>query len=79
MLYFSANDVIALDAETGKQVWRFNARNARGRGVAYYRSPGASGNCAERIITNTTDARLIAVDAHNGKPCSGFGTNGGKR
>jgi quinoprotein glucose dehydrogenase len=76
MLYFSANDVIALDAETGKQVWRFNARNARGRGVAYYRSPGASGNCAERIITNTTDARLIAVDAHNGKPCSGFGTNG---
>jgi quinoprotein glucose dehydrogenase len=77
------NDVIALDAETGAQRWRFEAGTAGEaaivkacRGVAYYRVPGAAGACAERIITNTIDARLIALDAHSGERCSGFGTNG---
>lgn len=77
------NDVIALDAETGRQRWRFNAKVKRKevpyhvcRGVAYFRAPGASGTCAERIITNTTDARLIALDARTGRPCPGFGRNG---
>jgi quinoprotein glucose dehydrogenase len=77
------NDVIALDAETGRQIWRFNAHiDVRKvaipacRGVAYYQTPGGSGACAERIITNTVDARLIAVDAHDGKVCSEFGLNG---
>ncbi len=77
------NDVIALDAETGRQKWRHNAgSNITGvmasvcRGVAYYRVPAATGLCAERIITNTVDARLIALDAASGRPCPGFGTNG---
>ena len=78
------NDIIALDAETGKQVWRFDAHVDITklppfrvcRGVAYYRTPNATGPCAERIITNTLDARLIALDAHDGTPCSDFGTNG---
>jgi quinoprotein glucose dehydrogenase len=79
----SRNDMIALDAETGKQIWRVNARAdtryvllSACRGVAYYRTPDVSGACAERIITNTVDARLTAVDAHDGKPCSDFGTHG---
>jgi len=38
------------------------------RGVAYYKVPDASGNCAERIFTNTIDARLIAIDARTGRP-----------
>ena len=78
-----ANDVIALDAETGTQRWRFDSGAATSaailkacRGVAYYRVPGAIGDCAERIITNTVDARLIALDARTGKLCSGFGTDG---
>ena len=80
------NVVSALDAETGTERWRFDPKvNLRGilaqfcRGVAYFRSPNQSGSgseCAERIVTNTVDARLIAVDARTGKKCSGFGIDG---
>jgi quinoprotein glucose dehydrogenase len=79
----SYNDVIALDAETGKERWRWSARIDRRtvpyavcRGVAHYRVPGANGACAERILTNTTDARLVALDARTGLPCAGFGAKG---
>jgi len=84
-VYFctGANDVIALDAETGTQRWRFNSHAAAPaaphrvcRGVAYYRVPRGQGACAERIITNTIDARLIALDAHDGRLCQGFGIAG---
>jgi len=77
------NDIIALYATTGEQIWRFDAKvdvkkatHPSCRGVAYYKAPEATGTCAERIITNTIDARLIAVDAKDGKPCADFGTNG---
>jgi quinoprotein glucose dehydrogenase len=77
------NDVIALDAETGRQRWRFNARVAVDkvpytvcRGVAYYRAPALKGLCAERILTNTVDGRLIALDGKTGQLCPGFGQNG---
>ena len=77
------NDVIALDADSGREIWRYQARvNAAGvaaftcRGVGYYRIPGATGVCAERVYTNTVDARLIALDARDGRPCSDFGTQG---
>jgi quinoprotein glucose dehydrogenase len=79
----SANDLFALDAETGKQIWHYESHTETGssanitcRGVGYYKSPAVSGPCAERIITNTIDARLIAVDARDGKPCRDFGSNG---
>jgi len=77
------NDVIALDAETGQQVWRHRSQTdthgvygATCRGVTYYRLPGASGPCAERIYTATVDARLLAMDAADGRACGGFGENG---
>jgi quinoprotein glucose dehydrogenase len=77
------NDVVALDAETGRQRWRFDAHVAIDkvpysvcRGVAYYKVPSAQGPCAERIITNTTDARLIALDVATGRLCAGFGDGG---
>lgn len=77
------NDVVALDAETGAQVWRHRAQtDTRGvygltcRGVAYYRVPGATGACAERIYTATLDARLLAMDAADGRSCPGFGNAG---
>jgi quinoprotein glucose dehydrogenase len=86
-LYFCTgyNDVIALDAETGKQAWRYAANaDSTGifgqtcRGVSYYRQPKSPLNspCAERIYTATIDSRLIALDAANGRPCAGFGKNG---
>jgi len=33
-------------------------------------------NCRRRLLTNTIDARLIAVDADTGEFCKGFGENG---
>ncbi|WP_416465414.1 membrane-bound PQQ-dependent dehydrogenase, glucose/quinate/shikimate family [Sphingomonas sp. VDB2] len=79
----SYNDIVALDAETGHERWRYGAHtdvsgvpHGACRGVSYYRVPGAVGACAARIFTNTIDARLIAVDAATGKPCQDFGHNG---
>lgn len=36
----------------------------------------AAANCQRRLLTNTIDARLIAVDADTGAFCQGFGDNG---
>src|SRR5690606_27199677 len=35
-----------------------------------------AGMCPKRIITNTTDARLLALDALTGRPCTDFGFDG---
>jgi quinoprotein glucose dehydrogenase len=79
------NDIIAIDAETGKQVWRFAAHaNTEGifgqtcRGLAYYKvAASATGAiCAERLYTATIDSRLIAVDVATGKVCPNFGKGG---
>ena len=82
----ATNILIALDAGTGKQLWRYDPGvaeesipyTAACRGVVYYADPAApaESECAARIIEGTLDARLIAVDARTGRPCSGFGTNG---
>ena len=82
-LYFStpSNRVIALDAETGKEIWRFDPQAGRAgprhffqhRGVAYWR--GKSGDDG-RILYGTFDGRLIALDAKTGKPCREFGKDG---
>ena len=84
-LYLCAptNVIIALDPETGRELWRFDPRVDKTgnsvvtacRGVAHYRAEGAP-DCPERIISATFDARLIALDAHTGRPCLSFGTNG---
>jgi quinoprotein glucose dehydrogenase len=79
------NIMIALDAATGKEQWRFDPKvpdeaipyGATCRGVAYYKAANAvDAACAERIVEATLDARLLAVDATTGKPCADFGTNG---
>jgi quinoprotein glucose dehydrogenase len=76
------NDVIALDAESGAQKWRYRSGNdmsrspyGQCRGLGYYKAEGRA-ICPERILTNTIDARLVAIDAKTGKPCADFGTNG---
>ncbi|GAA0335923.1 membrane-bound PQQ-dependent dehydrogenase, glucose/quinate/shikimate family [Sphingomonas oligophenolica] len=80
------NIMLALDAGTGRQKWRFDPQvpdkwipyTAACRGVVYYAVPGAAvgSACAQRILEGTLDARLIEVDALTGKPCADFGTNG---
>ena len=77
------NRVVALDAETGKERWRFDPKpqtrvltHSSCRGVTYYAQPGASGPCAARIFHGSLDGRLWALDARTGVPCSDFGDRG---
>jgi quinoprotein glucose dehydrogenase len=76
---------IALDPETGRELWSFDPRLERGRayanmwinrGVAYWRDPHAAGLCSARVFLATLDARLIALDAATGRPCTDFGASG---
>ncbi len=78
------NRVIALDPETGQELWTFDPRIDRGgffanmiinRGVAYWRGEG-EGSCERRVLLATLDARLIALDAATGQPCGDFGKQG---
>ena len=78
------NIISALDADTGAERWRFDPElkdskvgfTTTCRGVTYFKAPSPPADCPERILTATTDARLIAVDSKTGKRCTDFGTNG---
>ena len=83
------NRVIALDADSGELRWQFDplidpehlefARyfTTGCRGVSYFEAPADyQGECSERILTATSDARLIAIDALSGARCSRFGEQG---
>lgn len=76
------DQVIALDASTGKERWRYDPHlqhlgysEMSSRGVAWW-SGGGSGTCSSRIVFGTLDARLIALDAATGRPCGDFGKDG---
>jgi quinoprotein glucose dehydrogenase len=80
--------VMALDPETGRELWKFDPQVDRNitfgdftnRGVSYWvdtRRPAApSATCVRRVIVATIDGRLIALDAERGTPCAGFGAGG---
>ncbi|HEX7011204.1 MAG TPA: membrane-bound PQQ-dependent dehydrogenase, glucose/quinate/shikimate family [Steroidobacteraceae bacterium] len=80
------NKLIALDAASGKELWKYDPHvskehipyTAACRGVAFYEAPqlAADAPCKRRIIEGTLDARLIAVDAADGEPCADFGRDG---
>ena len=77
VLYFSAQNqkIVALDADTGSQIWKFDpkATGREHRGVSYW--PGDA-RTPPRILFGTGDGRLIALDAKTGQPAAGFGDNG---
>jgi len=83
VLYFStpSNRVIALKAETGKEIWQFDPQAGHSgqrqffqhRGVSYWQNRNGEDR---RILFGTFDGRLIALDAKNGKPCRNFGKDG---
>ena len=70
----AANRVVALEAETGKEIWQYPVTGGAPsrRGVAYW--PGEA-NLPPRILF-MVGRRLIALDARSGAIASGFGTNG---
>jgi membrane-bound PQQ-dependent dehydrogenase (glucose/quinate/shikimate family) len=82
----AGNVMIALDATSGTERWRYDPKvNTKSigfsttcRGVTYYKSPQPFAQCNERILTATTDARMFAVDAADGKPCADFGAHENK-
>lgn len=92
VLYFvvPTGQAIAIDAETGKQLWVFDPLRGvsvqpnpvPNRGVAYWKTnapaaPGAQQNSAgSRIFYVSSNARLYALDSSTGKPCKDFGNSG---
>jgi len=81
MMYLSTNkqNVVALEPETGKEIWRYtlapplNPPNGAHRGVAYWAGDEKD---PARIIHATSDGRVIALDAKTGVPIKTFGSNG---
>jgi glucose dehydrogenase len=78
VMYLPAESrVLALDASTGKEIWKFDVSPGPGgalsrRGVTYW--PGEA-NVPARIFV-TAGRRLIALNATTGESVQGFGTNG---
>lgn len=74
--------VVALDPQTGELIWAHSLREGRraaisprqlsGRGLSYW----TDGRGDERILYVTTGYRLVALNASNGAPIAGFGTDG---
>lgn len=84
--------VIALDPDTGEELWRFDPdiqgelalQHLTCRGLGY-RPPAAqtaeagadaAGRCDARLYMPTADGRLIALDPETGTRCEQFGGNG---
>ena len=77
--------VMALDPETGRELWKFDPKVDRNitfgdftsRGVSYWvdsrRPAQPSTLCVRRVIVVTIDGRLIARH-ERGTPCAAFGT-----
>jgi quinoprotein glucose dehydrogenase len=80
--------LVALDPVNGRERWVFEPPAESGppgagfmprcRGVAEWRDAQAPAgqHCAHRIIWGTWKFRVHAVDAVDGRPCQGFGSNG---
>lgn len=71
--------VIALEAETGKQIWSFDPKLDRNRSFSLFINRGVAfariGREA-RIFLGTLDGRLFALDARTGRPVRSFGSGG---
>ena len=76
--------VVALDPETGKELWAYVRQpDTMGqyllncRGLAYHAAPErGAGACQSRVFAGTLDAKLLALDAATGKLCEDFGEHG---
>jgi quinoprotein glucose dehydrogenase len=89
VLYVSTpySRVVALDPETGGEVWTFDpgidrsdtyVKMVTSRGVSAWLDPTRPRGslCSRRIFLATHDSRLFALDAGTGEPCPDFGDCG---
>jgi len=82
-LCLDRNTIVALNQDSGKQVWRYDPHAkldgqfaATCRGVAYFEAPQGTEECPTRVIFAVADGRMMAVDSETGKLCRSFGENG---
>jgi len=75
VMYLPAgNRVLALDPDTGKEIWVYERKNGlvSARGVAYWRGDGKN---PPRLFF-TSGHKMVALDAKTGQPAPGFGDGG---
>jgi quinoprotein glucose dehydrogenase len=74
VMYMTAGRrVLALDPETGKEIWRYEAKaQVSKRGVSYW----AGDKDSPPRILGTTDLYMFALDTKNGRLVPGFGNEG---
>lgn len=69
--------IVALQADTGKELWKYDIKNlpgiapnpsAGGRGISYW---SGNGRVLPRIVISTTNGFLVQLDAKSGKPIAG--------
>jgi glucose dehydrogenase len=72
MYLAAANGIFAVEPETGKKIWHFEATQVALRGLAYW--PGDKKTHA-RVFAGVKGG-MIAIDAVTGKPAAGFAREG---
>jgi quinoprotein glucose dehydrogenase len=73
VMYFTQpNGIFAVEPETGKLVWHYEADGAALRGLGYW--PGNQ-TTHPRVIAGVRD-QLVAIDVTTGRPAPGFGDEG---
>jgi len=78
--------VIALDATTGAQIWRFDPAIKGGlalqhltcRGLSYRKTVAAGASCPAMLYMPTADGRLLALNPETGALCPSFGGGQGQ-
>jgi len=73
VMYLTApNAIFALEPETGKLLWKYEAERVTRRGLAYW--PGDKATHPRVFAGSGSD--LVAIDVTTGKPAPGFGNEG---
>src|SRR5689334_20033846 len=72
MYVTGANGLFAVEPETGKQIWHYEATQVALRGMAYW--PGDR-TTHPRVFAGVKGG-MIAIDATTGKPATGFANEG---